>query len=627
MLKLLRYLKRKEWLFFLLSLVFIAAQVWLDLKLPDYMSEITKLVETEGSAMNDIWTAGGMMLLCSLGSLASSVAVCFLASNIAAGFSKRLRSAMYYKVQSFSKNEIGRFSTPSLITRSTNDVMQVQMLIVMSMQVVIKAPLMAIWAITKIAGKAWQWSLATGITVAILMALMALILALTFPRFRRVQWLQDGLNRSARENLTGIRVVRAFNAEKYQHDKFQKSNTELRDNQLFANRAMTFITPIMSLSMNLLSLSIYWIGALLINSVSLNGAEALEQRLDILAAMIVFMSYAMQMIMSFLMMAAVFVIAPRAFVAAGRINEVLETEPAVKDGYGEPEEKDWVSMCLLDPDGSENAVIDLHGSTVFFGGDAVFTIRSEAASRQMIEFEHVSYRYPGGSGDVLSDISFKIARGQTVAIVGSTGSGKTTLVNLIPRFSDPTEGRILVDGTDVKNYTLKQLSEKISYASQKPLMFTGTVASNVAMGCSAEPERLEAALRIAQADEFVGSLPDGAASPVARGGVNFSGGQKQRLSIARALCRRSDILILDDSFSALDFKTDRALRNGLKYELGDTTVIIVAQRIGTIMGADKIIVLDDGRIAGIGKHRELLSDCEVYRQIALSQLSEEELAL
>ena len=627
MLKLLRYLKRKEWLFFLLSLVFIAAQVWLDLKLPDYMSEITKLVETEGSAMNDIWTAGGMMLLCSLGSLASSVAVCFLASNIAAGFSKRLRSAMYYKVQSFSKNEIGRFSTPSLITRSTNDVMQVQMLIVMSMQVVIKAPLMAIWAITKIAGKAWQWSLATGITVAILMALMALILALTFPRFRRVQWLQDGLNRSARENLTGIRVVRAFNAEKYQHDKFQKSNTELRNNQLFANRAMTFITPIMSLSMNLLSMSIYWIGAILINSVSLNGAEALAQRVDIFADMIVFMSYAMQMIMSFLMMAAVFVIAPRAFVAAGRINEVLDTEPSVKDGYGEPEEKDWVSMCLLDPDGSENAVIDLHGSTVFFGGDAVFTIRSEAASRQMIEFEHVSYRYPGGSGDVLSDISFKIARGQTVAIVGSTGSGKTTLVNLIPRFSDPTEGRILVDGTDVKNYTLKQLSEKISYASQKPLMFTGTVASNVAMGCSAEPERLEAALRIAQADEFVGSLPDGAASPVARGGVNFSGGQKQRLSIARALCRRSDILILDDSFSALDFKTDRALRNGLKYELGDTTVIIVAQRIGTIMGADKIIVLDDGRIAGIGKHRELLSECEVYRQIALSQLSEEELAL
>lgn len=627
MLKLLRYLKRKEWLFFLLSLVFIAAQVWLDLKLPDYMSEITKLVETEGSAMNDIWTAGGMMLLCSFGSLASSVAVCFLASNIAAGFSKRLRSAMYYKVQSFSKNEIGRFSTPSLITRSTNDVMQVQMLIVMSMQVVIKAPLMAIWAITKIAGKAWQWSLATGITVAILMALMALILALTFPRFRRVQWLQDGLNRSARENLTGIRVVRAFNAEKYQHDKFQKSNTELRDNQLFANRAMTFISPIMSLSMNLLSMSIYWIGAILINSVSLNGAEALAQRVDIFADMIVFMSYAMQMIMSFLMMAAVFVIAPRAFVAAGRINEVLDTEPSVKDGYGEPEEKDWVSMCLLDPDGSENAVINLHGSTVFFGGDAVFTIRSEAASRQMIEFEHVSYRYPGGSGDVLSDISFKIARGQTVAIVGSTGSGKTTLVNLIPRFSDPTEGRILVDGTDVKNYTLKQLSEKISYASQKPLMFTGTVASNVAMGCSAEPERLEAALRIAQADEFVGSLPDGAASPVARGGVNFSGGQKQRLSIARALCRRSDILILDDSFSALDFKTDRALRNGLKYELGDTTVIIVAQRIGTIMGADKIIVLDDGRIAGIGKHRELLSDCEVYRQIALSQLSEEELAL
>ncbi len=627
MLKLLKYLKKTEWLFFALSLVFIMAQVWLDLKLPDYMSEITKLVETEGSAMSDIWTAGGMMLLCSFGSLASSVAVCFFASKIAAGFSRRLRRAVYYKVQSFSEAEMSGFSTASLITRSTNDVMQVQMLVVMGMQVVIKAPLMAVWAITKIAGKAWQWSLATGITVTVLILLMALILVITFPRMRKVQWLQDGLNRSARENLTGIRVVRAFNAERYQHKKFQKINTEFMENQLFANRALVFISPFMTLAMNLLNMSIYWIGAMLINSVVANGAAAIAERVDIFADMIVFMSYAMQVIGSFLMMAAVFVIAPRALISANRINEVLNTSPSVKEGSGTAAADELVDMCLLDRDGDANAVIDLKNSTLFWSGDSVFTIRSEKDSKRMLEFENVSFRYKGGSGDAISNISFTVDKGETLAIIGSTGSGKSTLVNLIPRFADPTEGRVLIDGVDAREYSFDQLSQRIAFVSQKPVMFSGTVKSNVAMGSTTDPELLPKALRISQAEEFVNALPDGTDSAVARGGTNLSGGQRQRLAIARALCRRSDILVLDDSFSALDFKTDRELRAALKKELRDTTVVIVAQRIGTIMGADKIMVLDEGRIVGAGTHKELMESCTVYKQIALSQLSEEELAI
>lgn len=628
MLKLVKYLKRKEWLFFSLSLVFIMAQVWLDLKLPDYMSEITKLVETEGSAMSDIWTAGGMMLLCSLGSLASSVAVCFFASKIAAGFSRRLRREVYYKVQSFSKNEIGAFSTASLITRSTNDVMQVQSLIVMSMQVVIKAPLMAAWAITKIAGKAWQWSLATAITVVILMLLMALILAITFPRMRRVQWLQDGLNRSARENLTGIRVVRAFNAEKYQHEKFQESNTELMENQLFANRALTFISPFMSLAMNLMSMSIYWIGAILINSVVPDGAGALAERVGIFADMIVFMSYAMQVIGSFLMMAAVFVIAPRAFVAAGRINEILDAKVSVKEGSDLTSENETLKMCTLDKNDGGNTMLEFQNSTLFFGSDGeLLMIPNDSGDRPMIEFEHVNYRYPDGSGDVLHDISFKINKGETVAIIGSTGSGKTTLVNLIPRFSDPCGGRVLIDGSDVKEYSFDRLSRKIAFVEQKPVMFSGTVKTNLLMGSEIDDAVLRKALRIAQAEDFVDSLENGWDSPVARGGSNLSGGQKQRLSIARAVSRKTDILVLDDAFSALDFKTDKALRSALSRELSGATVVIIAQRIGTIMNSDRIIVLDEGRIVGIGKHKELLESCEVYRQIALSQLSEEELCL
>ena len=587
MIKLFRYLKLKEWLYFLISLVFIVAQVFLDLKLPDYMSRITMLVETSGSAMGDIWSAGGMMLLCSLGSLASSITVCFLAARIAASYSKRLRAEMFNKVESFSLEEINEFSTASLITRSTNDVTQVQMLIVISLQVVIKAPTMAVWAVMQIAGKAWQWSLATGITVALLIIILSIAIVLTFPKFRRVQWLQDALNQSARENLTGIRVVRAYNAEDYQEKKFRKANTELLENQLFANRTMTLLSPFMSLSMNCLSMSIYWIGAVLINSIAVESAASVAARVGIFADMIVFMSYAMQVIMSFLMIVMVAIVLPRALEAAKRILEVLKTEPKV------------VSGRLTDAGGVSGEV----------------------------EFKNVSFTYPGGSGEVLSDISFKANKGETVAFIGSTGSGKTTLVNLIPRFYDASAGEVLVDGVNVRDYDLDTLYGKISYVSQKAVMFSGTIAENVAFGANAEPEKLDRAIEISRSADFVSELGEGTDAYVARGGTNFSGGQKQRLSIARALCRDAEILIFDDTFSALDFKTDRQLRDALKSETEGKTKLIVAQRIGTIMSADRIIVLDEGRIAGMGTHKELLKSCEVYRQIALSQLSEEELAI
>lgn len=588
MTKLLRYMKGREWLFFLVSLVFIISQVWLDLKLPDYMAEITTLVETEGSAMADIWASGGKMLLCSLGSLASSIIVCYLASSIAASFSRRLRAAMFDKVESFSMEEINSFSTASLITRSTNDVVQVQMLIVLSMQVVIKAPAMAIWAITKIAGKAWQWSLATGIAIVLLVGFLAIAMVLTFPKFRKIQWLQDALNHAARENLSGIRVVRAYNAEEYQERKFEKANTDLLKNQLFANRTMTLLSPFMNITMNCLNMSIYWIGAVLINAVVIENAALIATRVDIFADMIVFMSYAMQVIMSFIMIVMVFIVAPRAFVAAKRINEVLETEPKIVDSAKpQPEE-----TCVGE-----------------------------------VEFRNVSFTYPGGNGNVLTDISFTAHRGETVAFIGSTGSGKTTLVNLIPRFYDVTEGAVLVDGVDVRDYELEKLYKKLSYVSQRAVMFSGDIEDNVAFGANADRAKLRDALHISQSEEFVDGLEDGVKSHVAQGGTNFSGGQKQRLSIARALCRDAEILIFDDTFSALDFKTDRELRDALKAKTENETKLIVAQRIGTIMSADKIIVLDEGRQVGTGTHQELMKNCEVYRQIALSQLSEEELAI
>lgn len=585
--KLFRYLKAKEWLFCLLSLVLICIQVVLELMIPDYMSSITTLIETPGSAMSDVWSSGGMMLLCAFGSLVSSVAVCFFASRIAANFSRRLRKEMFDKVESFTLEEINAFSTASLITRSTNDVSQVQMMLVLALQVVVKAPLMAVWAIMKIAGKAWQWSMATGIAVVLLVAILSIAIKLTFPRFRKMQWLQDALNQSARENLTGIRVVRAYNAEQYQEKKFEKANTDLLENSLYANRTMTMLTPFMSLVMNCLNMSIYWIGAVLINAVAAGSAAAVAQRVDIFADMIVFMSYAMQVIMSFIMIVMVVIMAPRALEAAKRISEVLETEPKIVDG----------------------AVTDA------------------GADRGTVEFKNVSFTYPGGSGSVLKDISFKAEKGETIAFIGSTGSGKTTLVNLIPRLYDASEGEVLVDGVNVREYDLESLYAKIGYVSQKAVMFTGTVADNVAFGKTADRDKLEQALEISHSKGFVDELEDGTDAHMARGGTNFSGGQKQRLSIARALCRDVEIFIFDDTFSALDFKTDKQLREALREKTQGCTKLIVAQRIGTIMSADKIIVLDEGRIAGMGTHKQLLQSCEVYRQIALSQLSEEELAI
>lgn len=587
LLKLFRYLKAKEWLFFLFSLVFICAQVVLELMIPDYMSSITTLIETPNSAMSDVWSAGGMMLLCALGSLISSIAVCFFASRIAANFSRRLRKEMFDKVESFTLEEINAFSTASLITRSTNDVSQVQMMVVLALQVVVKAPLMAVWAIMKIAGKAWQWSLATGIAVVLLVAILGIAIKLTFPCFRKMQWLQDALNQSARENLTGIRVVRAYNAEKYQEKKFEKANTDLLENSMYANRTMTMLSPFMSLVMNCLNMSIYWIGAVLINAVAAGSAAAVTARVDIFADMIVFMSYAMQVIMSFIMIVMVVIMAPRALEAAKRISEVLGTRPKIVSG----------------------------------------TVTDAGSELGTVEFKNVSFTYPGGSGSVLRDISFKADRGETIAFIGSTGSGKTTLVNLIPRLYDATEGEVLVDGVNVKEYDLESLYAKIGYVSQKAVMFTGTIADNVAFGENANAGKLGSALEISHSQEFVDKLEDGEGAHMARSGTNFSGGQKQRLSIARALCRDVEIFIFDDTFSALDFKTDRQLRDALREKTQGCTKLIVAQRIGTIMSADKIVVLDEGRIAGIGTHRELLGSCDVYRQIALSQLSEEELAI
>ncbi len=587
LLKLFRYLSAKEWLFCLFSLVFVFVQVVLDLMIPDYMSRITTLIETPGSAIGDVWSAGGMMLLCAFGSLVSSVAVCFFASRIAANFSRRLRKEMFYKVESFTLEEINSFSTASLITRSTNDVSQVQMMVVMSLQVVVKAPLMAVWAIMKIAGKAWQWSLATGIAVVLLVAILSIAIVRTFPRFKRIQWLQDSLNQSARENLTGIRVVRAYNAEAYQEKKFENVNTELLENSLYANRTMTLLSPFMGLVMNCLNMSIYWIGAVLISSVAAGGATGIAARVDIFADMIVFMSYAMQVIMSFIMIVMVIIIAPRALEAAKRISEVLAAQPKVVSG------------------------------TVTDSGDISGTV----------EFKNVSFTYPGGSGNVLSNVSFKADKGETVAFIGSTGSGKTTLMNLIPRFYDASEGEVLVDGVNVKDYELEALYARIGYVSQKAVMFTGTIEDNVAFGSNADKSRLNEALEISHSAGFVSELEDKEKAHMARGGTNFSGGQKQRLSIARALCRDAEILIFDDTFSALDFKTDRELRDALKARTAGQTKLIVAQRIGTIMSADRIVVLDEGHVVGMGTHRELLKSCEVYRQIALSQLSEEELAI
>ena len=585
MFRLLKRLKAAEWLQALVSLAFIVAQVWLDLKLPDYMSEITRLTQTPGSAISDIWLAGGKMLLCALGSVASAIIVGFFAARIAASFSQRLRSQLFAKVDSFSMEEINRFSTDSLITRSTNDITQVQLLITMGLQMIIKAPIMVVWAVTKIAGKGLEWSLATGVTVLIMIAVIAVLMTLVMPKFRKMQTLTDNLTRVTRENLTGLRVVRAYNAEPYQEAKFEVANAELTETQLFTNRGMAIMMPIITTLMSGLTLAIYWIGATLINN------AGMMDRLTLFSNMVVFSAYAMQVIMSFMMLVMIFVLWPRASVSAKRINEVLETEPSILDGT---------------------------------------RVDGEAGKTGEIEFRDVSFRYPGAADDVLCGINFTAKQGEIVAFIGSTGSGKTTLVNLIPRFYDATSGEVLVDGVNVKDYTQDALHNKVGYVPQKAVSFRGTVASNIAYGengkeCPSDDE-IQTAMRIAQGADFVEQMDGQYEAEVAQGGSNLSGGQKQRLAIARAVARKPEIYIFDDSFSALDYKTDRALRSALRRETAGVTSLIVAQRIGTILDADQIIVLNDGQIVGKGTHRELLKTCDVYQEIAMSQLSEEELS-
>ncbi len=585
MLKLFKNLKKEEWCLIAVSLIFIVLQVWLDLTMPEYMADITRLVQTPGSEMGDILAAGGKMLLCALGSLAAAVITAVCAAKIATGFSKTLRGLLFEKVQSFSMEEIGRFSTASLITRSTNDVTQIQMLIVLGLQMLVKAPIMAVWAICKIADKKWQWTLTTGMAVVVLLIVVAVCLFMVIPKFKKVQALTDDLNRVTRENLTGLRVVRAYNAENYQEEKFEKANDALMSNNLFAHRAMSFLMPSIQLVMSGLSLAIYWIGAVLINEAQL------MDKINLFSDMMVFSQYAIQVVMAFMLLVMIYMILPRASVSAHRILEVLETEPSIIDGREES---------------------------------------GKAGIKGEVVFDHVSFRYPDADACVLNDISFTAKQGETVALIGATGCGKSTVINLIPRFYDVEDGQVLVDGVDVREYKQKKLRDKIGYISQKATLFSGTIRSNVAYGDNGKQRATDAdvkeAVEIAQAEEFVTGIKDTYDGYVAQGGSNLSGGQKQRLSIARAIARKPEILIFDDSFSALDYKTDRILRKALDQTCKDTTRIIVAQRIGTIRDADKIIVLENGRIAGMGKHEELMKNCEVYQQIALSQLSKEELA-
>lgn len=584
MFKLFKNLEKKDRCFILIASVFIVAQVWLDLKLPDYMSEITVLVETPDSSMQDILIAGGKMLACAFGSLVSGISVAVLAAKSGIDFAATIREKLFHKVQDFSMEEIGKFSTASLITRTTNDVSQIQILIVMGLQAIAKAPIMAVWAILKIYNKSWQWTASTGVALVILLLIVITCIVLASPKFKKMQVLTDNLNRVTRENLTGLNVIRAYNAEEYQEEKFEKANNELTSANMFANRTMAFLMPGIQGVMNGLTLAIYWIGAILINNAAMN------KKLTLFSDMVVFSSYAMQVIMAFIMLVMIFMIWPRASVAANRITEVLDTDITIKDGS-------------LDGDTKEKGTV---------------------------EFKNVSFAYPDAAANVVENISFKANKGETIAFIGATGCGKSTVINLIPRFYDVTDGEVLVDGINVKDYKQNELRNKIGYVSQKAILFSGDVESNVAYGDNgkkdATPDEVKEAVKIACADDFVENLKDKYHGYVAQGGDNFSGGQKQRLSIARAIAKKAEILIFDDSFSALDYKTDRKLRTALKKQCSDTTKIIVAQRIGTIRDADLIIVLDGGKIAGKGTHSELMESCEEYRQIAYSQLSKEELA-
>lgn len=584
MLKIFKNFKMKEWILFSISIIFVVSQVWLDLKLPDYMSEITQLVQTPGSEMSEIITAGGWMLLCALGSLVASIIVAALAANIASELSANLRFKMFDKVQSFSMEEINSFSSASLITRSTNDITQIQTFIVMGLQVLVKAPILAVWAILKIVGRNWGLSLTTGVAVLVLLIIVGICIVIALPKFTKLQKLTDNLNRIARENLTGISVTRAYNAEKYQEDKFEAANSELTNVNLFTNRIMATIMPSITLIMSGVTLAIYWVGAILIENADIT------EKMNLFSDVVVFSSYAMQVIMAFMMLVVVFILMPRATVAAKRINEVLDTESKIKNGT------------------SKESPIGVVGE---------------------VEFRNVSFKYPDADDYVLKDISFKANRGETIAFIGATGSGKSTLINLIPRFYDVTNGEVLVDGVNVKEYDQKHLRNKLGYISQKVTLFQGTVGSNVAFGENGKAEITQNdvanAVYVAQAAEFVGNLDGEYNAHISQGGSNLSGGQKQRLSIARAIARCPEILIFDDSFSALDYKTDSKLRKLLKKESSGTTMLIVAQRISSIKDADKIIVLENGHMVGMGKHDELIKTCSVYKEIAHSQLSKEEL--
>ena len=586
MLRIFKNFRKQEVVLALFSVVFVVAQVWLELKLPDYMREITSLITTQDSAMHDILIAGGKMLLCAFGSLLVTVLVAVCASRIASNFSAIVRGKLFDKVQSFSMEEIGRFSTASLITRSTNDVTQVQMLIVMGLSIMLRAPIMAVMAILKIVDKSWQWTLSTGVAVVVLLIVVIICVSLCMPKFKRLQSLTDDINQVTRENLTGLNVVRAYNAEAYQEEKFEKVNKDLTDTHWFTSKTMAFMMPTIMMIMNGLSLAIYWIGAVLIND-----AQDMQEKFTLFSDMVVFSSYAMQVVMSFMMLVMIFIMLPRASVAAKRILEVLDTEPSIEDGTRD-----------------------------------TFPVMKDGE----VEFKDVSFKYPDAEEYVLEHISFSAKKGETIAFIGATGCGKSTAINLIPRFYDATEGEVFVDGVNVKEYTQEALHNKIGYVSQKAILFSGTIADNVAYGengkAPATQDDIAMAVKVAQAGEFVEKKDQGYDGYVAQGGSNFSGGQKQRLSIARAIARQPEILIFDDSFSALDYKTDRILREALRKECKDATKIIVAQRIGTIRDADKIIVLDDGQIAGMGTHDELMKNCEVYQEIAYSQLSKEELA-
>ncbi len=580
----LKYLKAKEWALVAISTAFIVVQVWFDLMIPDHMYAITNLIQTGGTA-DQVMDEGWMMLALAFGSLLTALAVGYLAAYVATSLSRRLRSMEFSKVQSFSANEIGKFSTASLITRATNDITQVQMAVAMGLQVIIKAPILAGWAIIKISGKSWQWTTATAVAIVIMLVVILVLMYFVVPRFKKIQWLTDEVNRHVRENLKGIRVIRAYNAEDYQEEKFEKANEDLTSNNLFTGRALALMMPVMSAVMSMLSLSIYWIGAIIIAATIGIGSQMI-----LFSEMITFLAYAMQVVMGFMMLVLVFIILPRALVAAKRIEEILDTEPSIKDGH-------------------------VTGSPGPTNGEIVF--------------DRVGFKYPGASDYVLKDISFKTERGETVAFIGSTGSGKSTIVSLIMRSYDVTEGAITIDGVDVRDYTLKALHGKIGYVPQKANLFSGTIASNVAYGDRTSEnveEDVRRAIAVAQATEFVENMEGGYNAAIAQGGTNVSGGQKQRLSIARAVFRRPEIYIFDDSFSALDYRTDRMLRSALKKETADVTSMIVAQRVGTIMDADKIVVLDNGYVAGIGRHHDLLDTCPVYKEIVSSQLSEEDLS-